>query len=141
MASLIMLFLKKQGWLEDHNEFEWVPGQELTVIMDNCPRQNQNNSVLRLTLLLVKAGYFQKVNCMFYSIVGHMKSICDRWLNTLKKKYRTKQYRQSILEVPYMILNGTRVGRHGMKLKILLFCFVALYYLLLLRYIIATCTI
>ena len=88
VASLIMLFLKKQGWLEDPDESELGTGQELTVIMDNCPGQNKNNTVLRLPLLLVEAGYFKKVNCMFY-IVGHTKNICDRWFNTLKKKYRT----------------------------------------------------
>ena len=86
VASLIMLFLEQRGWLGDPLDKD--PGHELTIIMDNCPGQNKNNTVLRLPLLLVEAGYFHKVNCMFY-IVGHTKNVCDRWFNTLKKKYRT----------------------------------------------------
>ena len=43
--------------------------------------------VLCLALYLVEAGYFKKVNFIFY-IVGHTKNAADRWFNQLKKTYR-----------------------------------------------------
>ena len=55
--------------------------------MDNSCGQNKNNFVLWLAPLLVKAGYFKKVNFIFY-IVGHTKKACDCWFNTLKRMYR-----------------------------------------------------
>jgi hypothetical protein len=82
VASLFMLYLEQKGWLQDG-----VTGQELTIIMDNCPGQNKNNHVIRLALYLVEAKYFKKVTCLFY-IAGHTKNCADRWFNTLKKKYR-----------------------------------------------------
>jgi hypothetical protein len=37
VASLIMKFLKQQGWLPDRKEGdEYVPGFELNIVMDNC---------------------------------------------------------------------------------------------------------
>jgi hypothetical protein len=82
VASMIMLFLEKQGWLSSE-----TCGGQLTIIMDNCSGQNKNNTVLRLAVYLVKAGYFNSACCMFY-IVGHTKNACDRWFNTMKKVYR-----------------------------------------------------
>jgi hypothetical protein len=64
-----------------------TPAKEAAIIMDNCGGQNKNNMVLRLSVLLVELGYFEKVNFVFY-IVGHTKNAADRWFNQLKKKYR-----------------------------------------------------
>jgi hypothetical protein len=82
VASTIMDCLQSLGMLQE-NEI----GKELNIIMDNCGGQNKKNCVLRLANLLVEAGYFRKVNFIFY-VVGHTKNICDRWFNTLKKIYR-----------------------------------------------------
>jgi hypothetical protein len=82
VASLFMLYLEQKGWLQ-----EGVTGKELTIIVDNCPGQNKDNHVIRLTLYLVEAKYFKKVTSLFY-IAGHTKNCADQWFNTLKKKYR-----------------------------------------------------
>ena len=87
VASMIMIYWRKQGWIQDVFADTFIPGQEVTVIMDNCPGQNKNNTVLRLANLLVQSGYFAKVNMLFY-IAGHTKNACDRWFNTLKSLYR-----------------------------------------------------
>ena len=82
MASVLMLHLKKQGWLQKGN-----PGKELNVVMDNCGGQNKNNHVIRLALPLVELGYFKSVNFIFH-MVGHTKNMCDGFFNTLKRKCR-----------------------------------------------------
>ena len=87
VASMVILFLKQQGWLQDVIEGEEIAGRELTVIMDNCPGQNKNNTVIRIANLLVQVRYFHKVNMLFY-IAGHTKNACERWFNTLKSMYR-----------------------------------------------------
>eukprot|EP00536_Pseudo-nitzschia_multiseries_P014667 jgi/Psemu1/39721/gm1.39721_g len=62
----------------------------LTVLMDNCGGQNKNNNALRLANVLVEAGYFKKVNFMFYA-VGRTKNVADYWwFNTMKKDYPIK---------------------------------------------------
>ena len=82
VASLIMKELGEKGLL-NHDK----PGFQLTIIMDNCSGQNKNNFVLRLAVFLVDAGYFRKVNFVFY-VVGHTKNACDRWFSILKRQYR-----------------------------------------------------
>jgi len=82
VASLLLKELKIKG-LMDPNQ----TNKELTIIMDNCPGQNKNNMVLRLSLYLVEAGFFNTVNFLFY-VVGHTKNAADRWFNQLKKTYR-----------------------------------------------------
>ena len=67
-VSSLMLEEIKKHILEQNS-----PGKELTIIMDNCGGQNKNNMVLRLSVLLVELGYFDKVNFVFY-IVGHTKN-------------------------------------------------------------------
>eukprot|EP00536_Pseudo-nitzschia_multiseries_P009002 jgi/Psemu1/22091/gm1.22091_g len=85
VASIIIMLLKhKGGWLKEDE----IDG-ELTVLMDNCGGQNKNNHVLRLANLLVEAGYFKKVNFMFY-VVGHTKNCADRWFNTMKRDYQNQ---------------------------------------------------
>eukprot|EP00536_Pseudo-nitzschia_multiseries_P016373 jgi/Psemu1/45970/gm1.45970_g len=80
----IVMLLKHKGWMKE-NEV----GGELTVLMDNCGGQNKNNHVLRLANLLVEAGYFKKVNFMFY-VVGHTKNCADQLFNTMKRDYRNQ---------------------------------------------------
>eukprot|EP00536_Pseudo-nitzschia_multiseries_P012467 jgi/Psemu1/208777/e_gw1.478.21.1 len=81
IASIIIMLLKHKGWLKEDEK-----GGKLTVLMDNCGGQNKKNHVLRLSNLLVEAGYFKKVNFMFY-VVGHTKNCADRWFNTMKRDY------------------------------------------------------
>jgi hypothetical protein len=61
--------------------------KKLTVIIDNCGGQKNNNFVLRLSALFVELGFYDKVNFVFY-IVGYTNNACDRWFNNLKRKYR-----------------------------------------------------
>eukprot|EP00536_Pseudo-nitzschia_multiseries_P010505 jgi/Psemu1/26139/gm1.26139_g len=64
-------------------------GGELTVLMDNCDGQNKNNHVLHLANLFVEAGYFKKVNFMFY-VIEHTKNCADCWFNTMKRDYQNQ---------------------------------------------------
>ena len=73
VASLLMIYLKKKGWLD---EYHYAP--ELNILLDNCSGQNKNNMVLRLAGLLVECQYFERVNVIFW-IAGHTKNAADRW--------------------------------------------------------------
>ena len=86
-TSMLFQFLKKKGWIQLDDNGVPIAGKELTIIMDNCGGQNKNNNMLRMSLLLVECGYFEKVTMLFY-IVGHTKNCCDRWFSTMKLLYR-----------------------------------------------------
>ena len=67
VASMVMLYLKKKGWLN------WQKtGKELNILLDNCGGQNKNNFVLWLANLLVECKFFKTVNFIFY-VKGHTK--------------------------------------------------------------------
>ena len=59
----------------------------LTIVFDNCPGQNKNNTVLRLVPYLVEMGIFPDVEIVFL-VVGHTKNNADRLFNIMKTKYR-----------------------------------------------------
>jgi hypothetical protein len=65
------------------------PGKKLTIVMDNCGDQNNNNVVLRLATYLVEMGYFKTVEFCVY-VCGHTKKACDCTFNQMKLKYRKK---------------------------------------------------
>jgi hypothetical protein len=77
------------------DDFHWLEpdrcGKRLSIIMDNCAGQNKNGHVLRLALLLVELQLFKMVDFIFY-IRGHMKNLCDRMFNLLKKRYHKVKY-------------------------------------------------
>eukprot|EP00536_Pseudo-nitzschia_multiseries_P011867 jgi/Psemu1/30335/gm1.30335_g len=77
------------GSLDAFAYHKGIVGGELTVLMDNCGDQNQNNHVLHLANLLVEAGYFKKANFMFY-VVGHTKNCADPWFNMMKRDYQNQ---------------------------------------------------
>ena len=77
VVSLVMKFLIENRWLKG------TTGKELTVIADNCPGQNKNNTTLRLALCLVEKKFFKRCTFAFH-IAGHTKNCCDGWFNRLK---------------------------------------------------------
>jgi hypothetical protein len=81
VASLLMKHLKDRGFLDGTQR------KQLNIVMDNCPGQNKNNIVLRLSPYLQEKGYFLEVNFIFL-VVGHTKNVADRLFNTLKRLYR-----------------------------------------------------
>jgi hypothetical protein len=86
VASLLMQDLFDKFWLR-----KGKPGKKLTVAMDNCGGQNNNNVVLRLAPYLVEMGYFKTVVFAFY-VRGHTKNTCDRKFNQMKLKYHKKMF-------------------------------------------------
>ena len=69
-VSLVMKFLMTNGWTKG------TKGKELTIIADNCPGQNKNNTTLRLALCLVEKKFCSRVTFAF-CIAGHTKNVCD----------------------------------------------------------------
>ena len=65
------------------------PGEELTIIFDNCAGQNKNRMVLRFAQYLIDAGIFKRVEIVFL-IAGHTKNICDRCFKVLKMNFHPK---------------------------------------------------
>jgi hypothetical protein len=62
------------------------PGKKLTIAMDNCGGQNNNNVVLRLAPYLVEMGYLKTFDfCV--CVRGHTKNSCDRTFDQMKLKY------------------------------------------------------
>eukprot|EP00536_Pseudo-nitzschia_multiseries_P017271 jgi/Psemu1/50148/gm1.50148_g len=108
VASMIVMLLKHKGWMKE-NEV----GNKLTVLMDNCGGQSTNNHVLRLANLLVEAGYFKKVNFMFY-VVGHTKNCADQWFNTMKRDYRNQNL-YTFEQLRKALGTNERIAIHSVK--------------------------
>jgi hypothetical protein len=81
VASLIYCCLDKEKILKENQ-----PGASLTILANKCSGQNKNNTVLKLTLLLVERGYFKEVTVLSF-IHGHTKNACNWMFNIKKKKY------------------------------------------------------
>ena len=79
--SLIMKTLRRLNLLHKDSA-----SSELNMIFDNCPRQNKNNTVLKLAVWLKAAGYFKIVNFLFL-FVGHTKNSAYCLFNSLKHEY------------------------------------------------------
>jgi hypothetical protein len=84
VASIIMKHLSENGVLEPTKK-----GAKLTLLFDNCPGQNKNNIVLRLSNYIVERRYFKEVSCVFW-MRGHTKNACDRMFNLLKMQYHRR---------------------------------------------------
>ena len=63
-------------------------GEELCIIADDCPGQNENNTTMRLALLLAEKKFFLRVTFAF-CVAGHTKNSCDRWFDSLKRVSRS----------------------------------------------------
>jgi hypothetical protein len=84
MASLLMRDLYDWFWIRKGD-----PGKRLTIAMDKCGGQNNNNVVLRLAPYLVEMGYSKTVEFCF-CVRGHTKNACDRTSNQMKLIYYKK---------------------------------------------------
>ena len=70
VASLIMKYLFDQGLLDGRQQYK------LTIIMDNCTGQNQNNHIIRLAPSLTMKKHSEKV-CILFLVAGHTKNTAD----------------------------------------------------------------
>ena len=92
VASLIWNKLYNIERMVEKSEKEG-PAKSYTLIMDNCGGQNKNRMVIRLMLMLVEIGVFQKT-CLAFLVRGHTKNACDRMFMLLKQNFHKKTYIQ-----------------------------------------------
>ena len=62
------------------------PGEQLSLVFDNCAGQNKNRMVLHFTQYIVDCNIFKRVEVIFL-VMGHTKNICDHRFKDLKKHF------------------------------------------------------
>ena len=62
---------------------------EISILVDNCGVQNNNNVMIRFLIMIKEGGIFGTATFHFY-IKGHTNNDCDLAFNSLKVLYREK---------------------------------------------------
>lgn len=61
--------------------------KELKLFSDNCPRQNKNHAMVRMCMVLVDTGRFNKIQ-QFYPVREHSFLPCDRDFGVIKRSLK-----------------------------------------------------
>jgi hypothetical protein len=102
VASMIMHNLHRRVMLQQYSS-----AKHLSIIIDNCSKQNRNNHVLLLADYLVEMKFFRSVEFIFH-VRGHTKNACDRLFNQMKIRFHKGQVHANrvALDVLNSLLNS-----------------------------------